>query len=240
MKLKGCWGDPLTRVGEMPQQSAGSRWPPGLAGGAAGRQEVAASPDGQAASGPYILEPLMLPRSELLPGPRWERLPPGQTGSLSSNQYVLLKGPGDIKALNLNISKECSHLARSSTEWGPVLCRTPALPHLILLLLRTGFSSPHHVASTANRLTRDPGEQAKFRRLTVPSESRAAWPPLRWALGTHPPSLWYLWALHMVATKKTYQGEQVWMVTSPCINRNRGAFRAYVVWMWPSYQTRPE
>ena len=158
MKLKGCWGDPLTRVGEMPQQSAGSRWPPGLAGGAAGRQEVAASPDGQAASGPYILEPLMLPRSELLPGPRWERLPPGQTGSLSSNQYVLLKGPGDIKALNLNISKECSHLARrSSTEWGPVLCRTPALPHLILLLLRTGFSSPHHVASTANRLTRDPG-----------------------------------------------------------------------------------
>lgn len=158
MKLKGCWGDPLTRVGEMPQQSAGSRWPPGLAGGAAGRQEVAASPDGQAASGPYNLEPLMLPRSELLPGPRWEPLPPGQTGSLSSNQYVLLKGPGDIKALNLNISKECSHLARrSSTEWGPVLCRTPAVPHLILLLLRTGFSSPHHVASTANGLTRDPG-----------------------------------------------------------------------------------
>lgn len=54
-----------------------------------------------------------------------------------------------------------------------------------------------------------PSEQARFRRLTVPSESRAAWPPLRWALGTHLPSLWYLRALHMVATKKTSQGEQV-------------------------------
>lgn len=49
----------------MPQQwGQGDRlaWP----GGAAGWQEVAASPDGQAASGPYDLEPLLLPRSELL------------------------------------------------------------------------------------------------------------------------------------------------------------------------------
>ncbi|CAN0002257.1 unnamed protein product [Rangifer tarandus platyrhynchus] len=53
-----------------------------------------------------------------------------------------------------------------------------------------------------------PSEQARFRRLTVLSESRAAWLPLCWALGTHPPSFWYLLALHMVATKKTSQGEQ--------------------------------
>ena len=101
----------------------------------------------------------MLPRSELLTGPSWEWLPPpGQTDSLSSNKHFLLKEPGDLKGLDLNINKECSHLPRRrSTEWGLVLCRTPAIPHLILLLLHSGFSSPHHVASTPNRLTRDPG-----------------------------------------------------------------------------------
>lgn len=187
----------------------------------------------------------MLPRSELLTGPSWERLPPpGQTDSLSSNKHFLLKEPGDLKGLDLNINKECSRLPRRrSTEWGLVLRRTLLYPHLILLLLHSGLSSPHHVASTPNRLTRirvQPSRQAPFRRLTVPSESRAARPPLCWALGTHPSSPWYLWALHTVATKKTSQGEQVWMAMSLHINRHRGAFRAYVVWMWPSYQTRPE
>lgn len=48
--------------------------------------------------GYYNLEPLMLPRSELLTGPSWERVPPpGQTDSLSSNKHFLLKEPGDLK-----------------------------------------------------------------------------------------------------------------------------------------------
>lgn len=187
----------------------------------------------------------MLPRSELLTGPSWERLPPpGQTDSLSSNKHFLLKEPGDLKGLDLNINKECSCLPRRrSTEWGLVLHRTLLYPHLILLLLHNGFLPhimwlPHQTALPGIRV--QPSGQAPFSRLTVPSESRAARPPLCWALGTHPSSPWYLWALHTVATKKISQGEQVWMAMSLHINRNRGAFRAYVVWMWPSYQTRPE
>ena len=51
----------------------------------------------------------------------------------------------------------------------------------------------------------------------MPSDSRAAQPPVCWALGAHPLSLRYLRALHTEATKKTFLRENRLEWQRPCI-----------------------
>lgn len=152
---------------------------------------------------------------------------------------IFVQGTGDIKGCNPNISKEEEKPPRG-TEWGPGrLLQNPCQTPLVLLLLHPWVFFP--IARGF--------QQTALPETWLESEA-AAWTSLGPSGGLFPlnPGQCSHRSIHQLCG--TYQLFPRWWRQrkhfsgrtdlNGSVPAHRGVFRAYVVWMWPSYQTRPE